>query len=136
MTWLPDIARQFAVFFGVGLINTAIGLSVILALSFSGVHYMMANAIGYGVGLCAGFVLHKKISFRDNLEWSLSLPQFRRFLAVFAVGYAVQFVCLFFFVHDIGWYEPLAQVIACGVYMVISYIGNRVWTFKSCEERD
>jgi dolichol-phosphate mannosyltransferase len=129
------IIKHFILFGGVGAINTIVSLVVILGLSKGfGVHYLLANIVGYAVGLALGFVLHKFITFRATANHSPAPRQFKLFLLVFAVAYAVQFIMLIILVDGLGWNDILAQIIACGVYTVIGFLGNRSFTFQKRQE--
>ena len=128
----PETVRRFITFAGVGAINTAVGLALILFLSeVLHVQYMVANAIGYLFGLGMGFFMHRGITFRDVSHMSKMGAQFRSFAMIFVIGYAVQFAALFVMEHMLGWANWFSQVVACGLYIVISFTGNRFMTFPA-----
>src|SRR5262249_51159074 len=88
---MPEIVRRFVVFTGVGALNTAIGLGLILFLSeVLRLHYMLANGIGYLLGFAIVFFMHRTITFRDVSHMNKMGAQFRSFFAIFMAGYAVQ----------------------------------------------
>lgn len=129
---IPDIVRRLITFLGVGAINTAIGLAIILGLSEGlHIHYLLANAIGYGLGLVLSFTMHRNITFRDVSHMSKIGTQFGRFTTIFAVSYGIQFGALFVMVHMLHWYNWISQIIACGLYVVISFTGSRFITFRA-----
>jgi len=126
------IIRQFIVFCGVGSINTIVGLGIILLLSEGmGVQYMLANFIGYAVGLCLGFWLHKTVTFKEASPNQSTRQQMVWFLIVFAVAYTIQLGFLRLAVGEWGWGNAVSQVLACGVYVAISYTGSRYRVFAS-----
>jgi putative flippase GtrA len=129
---LPEMVRRFITFAGVGVINTAVGLAIILTLSEPlHVNYLVANAIGYLFGLGMGFFMHRGITFRDVSHMNKMGAQFRSFAMIFVIGYAVQFAALFVMEHTLGWANWFSQVVACGLYIVISFTGNRFMTFPA-----
>jgi putative flippase GtrA len=129
---MPEMVRRFITFLGVGAINTVIGLSFILLLSeVFHVHYMAANALGYGFGILVSFFMHRSITFRDVSHMNKIGVQFGIFAVVFAVGYSVQFAALFVMVDKLGWYNWFSQIVACGLYVVVSFTGSRFITFRS-----
>lgn len=133
---MPDILRQFIVFCGVGSINTVIGLAVILILSeIFGVHYILANALGYGVGLIIGFILHRAITFKNQSNDQKPKTEFVKFITVFALAYGVQLAGLVFMVQILELYDWLGQILAIGIYTVINYLGNRIFTFRGKQEK-
>lgn len=134
---MMDILRQFIVFCGVGSINTIIGLAVILSLSEGfGVHYILANVIGYGTGLMIGFILHRSITFRSQSDSMRTRSEFLKFVSVFAFAYSIQLYGLVYMVQTIGIVEWLAQILAIGIYTIINYLGNRVVTFRGRDPED
>ena len=132
---IPDIIKQFIIFCGVGSINTIFGLAVILALSeLAGVHYVLANLLGYTAGLVLGFFLHKNITFKDQSDPTRSRAEFLKFITVFAIAYGIQLGGLIFMVRFIGIPEVVAQILAIGIYTAINYLGNRLITFRAKQE--
>lgn len=125
------MVRQFAVFLSVGLINTIAALAVILTLSeMLGVHYVVANAVGYAFGLALGFVLHRNVTFKNQSDTQKQRSELIKFLVVFAVAYMIQLAALIVLVRGLGLPDQYAQVIAIGIYAVVNFIGNRVFTFR------
>jgi putative flippase GtrA len=93
---------------------------------------VLANIIGYAVGLVAGFFLHRGITFAKTAQSGSGLSQqAKSFLIVFAVGYAAQLLLLLLLVDVLGWNDALSQILAVGFYTIISFIGNRQITFKA-----
>jgi putative flippase GtrA len=130
---IKTLMRQFITFCGVGAINTALSLVIILSLSeLAGVHHVVANIIGYAVGLIAGFFLHRGITFAKTAREGSGLPhQAKSFLIVFGVGYVAQLLLLLLLVDGMGWNDALSQILAVGLYTILSFIGNRQFTFKA-----
>ena len=127
-----DMTRQFIVFCGVGLINTAFGLALILLLSEAlGVHYIAANALGYAGGLVLAYYLHRNITFKRSAAASWSRAEFITFAAIFIIAYLMQLGALVLLVQGFGIAEWLAQVLAISIYVILNYLGNRMITFQS-----
>lgn len=128
---MPDIFRQFIIFCGVGSINTAAGLALILFLSeVLGVNYIIANALGYGFGLLIGFFLHRSITFKSQSDDLNKRVEFVKFVSVFALAYGVQLLGLIIMVQAFHWPSWIAQILAIGIYTILNYLGNRVITFR------
>ena len=131
---LADIMRQFTVFCSVGVINTLATLALIFLLSnVFGVVYTLANFLGYALGVLIGFALHRSITFKTEArEQGQSLrTQFVKFLVVFAVAYSIQFMGLVAMVQFLLVPEIAAQIVAVGIYVGISFLGNRIITFRT-----
>ena len=128
---MPGGIRQFFTFCVVGGVNTVFSLAVIIGLSvWGGLHYTLANVLGYAAGLAVGFILHKTITFRGDAAAQKIHKQFSKFLGVFFVSYAVQFLVLIALVQFGGIWDVLAQILAWSVFVIISFAGNRFVTFR------
>ena len=134
---LLALARQFIVFGGVGAVNTVLGLALILFFSeIAGFHYIQANVAGYGIGLCFAFLMHRNITFRREATGRASHMQVVPFLTVFGVAYAVQFLVLVLLVDGLDWDNVIGQIIACGVYAIVGFMGHKYLTFKAPEKNN
>ena len=125
--------KHFMLFLGVGAINTCVSLLIILILSeWFGVHYMIANFLGYIVGLGLGFALHSQVTFKESRKNSdkTLLAFLRSFAFIFSVAYLCQLFLLYILVDVIRVNAALAQIVAVGMYTMINFIGNKFWTFK------
>ena len=61
-----DKLKHFVLFCGVGSINTAAALALILLLSeVFEIYYIWANLSGYIFGVILGFFLHRAITFKN-----------------------------------------------------------------------
>lgn len=128
---MPGLIRQFVTFCGVGVINTVVGLAVILFLSeILSLHYGIANLTGYGVGLLIGFVLHRNVTFCETSGTRSTRSQLAFFLLIFVIAYLIQLAALIVMVKIFGWPNLFSQIAAVGIYTVISFAGNRLLTFK------
>lgn len=127
---LSGLAHQFVVFCGVGALNTALSLLIILVLTeLLGVHYILANIIGYAAGLASGFIMHKRITFRAQKTSKTLKKQFSSFLIVFGMGYIAQLLLLLLLVERIHLPNMPSQIIAWGLYVAVSFAGNKYFTF-------
>lgn len=59
----------FIRFCSVGVLNTLIGLAIIFGLMrFGGVQYVLANAIGYAIGMMLSFALNRSWTFAHKVR--------------------------------------------------------------------
>lgn len=118
---------QFLKFIGVGVMNTAISLSIIYAGMAFGLNYKMANIIGYIAGMINSFIWNKKWVFgsKNNVVKELFW-----FSVSFAICYAIQYTLLLLMVDQWQWNSYLAQLFAMGAYTVSNFILNRLITFR------
>lgn len=124
--------RQIIVFCCIGVFNTGLcfGLIVFFTLAMN-LHHTLANALGYALSLAIGFTLHSVITFSNIPDQHPLLLRFKRFMTVFITAYVVQFMGLLAMIDLWHWPEIFSQLIACGIYVVLSYLGSRYYTFQS-----
>ena len=54
----------------VGIVNTIIGLSLMLALlNWAGIGYWLSTCIGNAAGACVSYVLNRTYTFRSDVLW-------------------------------------------------------------------
>lgn len=131
---LSLLAKQIVVFCGVGALNTALSLFIILLLSEGlHLHYVIANIIGYGCGLISGFAMHKNLTFRDQLKGQTddTQTQMAVFLLVFGVAYGAQLGLLVMLVETMQLPNMLSQILAWGFYVALSFVGHKFMTFRN-----
>ena len=120
--------KQFFRFLTVGLFNTLLGYCIIFACMYlAKMTPETSNLTGYSVGLVASYILNRKYTFKSNQKRRNEIV---RFLAVFFVAYALNFVTLVIFIHRLAILEWISQVLAGFVYIFASYIMNKRYVFK------
>lgn len=88
---LSDYTRvlRFAM---VGVLNTALGYSIILAALALGCSDLAANGLGYAGGLVLGFVLNSRWTFSTNA--SMRKRSIARYAVAFAIAYAANLMAI------------------------------------------
>lgn len=126
MAIASELAR-IARFFAVGILNTAVGLSVIYACKYFGqINDASANAIGYTVALINSFVWNRRWTFAHA---GRVLPAAVRFSGVFFVAYAANLTTAMIAIGTFGVNSYLAHAIAAVPYTVLFYLGSRFLVF-------
>lgn len=111
----------------VGLSNTAVtAAALFILISLLKVDPLVANPIGYTLGLINSFVFNKFWTFKSS---SHPLREALLFLIVFAISFTPQFF-LYRYLLSIGYSELIATAVGMVVYTAINFIGNRLLTFK------
>lgn len=88
-----------------GGISTAINLAILFALiTYTDIHYLIANAIAYTIAVLINYVCNKKLVFRSTQDVKKELSGF---LAVRVVALAI----------DSGLYYLLVDVLKGNVYV-------------------
>jgi putative flippase GtrA len=119
---------QFAKFLAVGVVNTAVGLgSILLLINVARIQYLIANIIGYALGLTCSFFLNKFFTFRSALFRPAEIV---KFLVVFGISYSLQ-LSIVTLSHEVLKIETnLSTLIGMAVYTMINFVLNKFVTFK------
>jgi putative flippase GtrA len=114
-------------FLAVGLLNTGIGLGTIYASKyFLSLGDAPANFLGYGVGLVNSFFCNRRWTFSHAGKPFRAIA---RFLAAFAVAYAVNLATVLLLTRAGGMNAYLAHALAIAPYTVIFYLCCRYFVF-------
>ena len=119
---------QLIRFIEVGVINTLSGLSIIFAAKyFFHAGDVVANLIGYGVGLC--------ISFNLNSRWTFAyegrqLTAVVKFLLATAVAYGANLLTVIVAIEHLGLNSYLGQAMGMPAYTVTAYLASRYIVFR------
>src|SRR5262245_31004693 len=85
----------------VGLLNTLVGLLVIIACqAVLGLSPYVANACGYAVGILVGFVANRNWTFRHSGPVGISATLY---VAMFAACYGLNLAVLWLGLHVLEW---------------------------------
>lgn len=113
----------------VGIFNTCWGYFLIFGFMFVFAWSPeTSNAAGYAIALGTSYLLNRRFTFKSK---NLKRYEFGRFLLVFAMAYIANIFTLLITVRILEWNPYLAQIISGGVYVVSSYLLNRIFVFKS-----
>jgi dolichol-phosphate mannosyltransferase len=94
-----------------------------------GLHYMAAACVAFGVAVANNFLLNRHWTFRKRRESRHPAAQGVRFLLVSACALVPNLLILHVLVSA-GQGKIIGQVAAVIVVTPISFIGNKLWTFR------
>jgi putative flippase GtrA len=115
---------RYAMFGGVG---TAAHFAVlVLLVQGASAGPVLASTAGAVVGLAVNYALNHRFTFASERRHAQAFP---RFAAVAVAGMAVNAALIAALVHGAGTHYVLAQVCATLAVLVLTYLGNRAWTF-------
>jgi putative flippase GtrA len=121
--------KQFFRYLTVGVFNTMLGYCVIFACMYlAKMSPEISNVAGYAVGLVASYVLNRKFTFNSRQN---RYSEIVRFLAVFVVAYALNFMVLIILIHWISLHEGASQLLAGLGYVIASFIMNKFYVFRT-----
>ncbi|MGD6991064.1 GtrA family protein [Sutcliffiella horikoshii] len=110
----------------VGVFNTLITFVSFTILYFLGFNYLVANVIGYCLGVMNSYYWNKKWVFQDNRK---TVSIFYKFIAVNLLTLGIQTLFLFLLVNTMGLQPVLANLGSIGASLFINYFLNAKWTF-------
>jgi putative flippase GtrA len=110
----------------VGLVNTSVGLTVIfLCKGLFGFGDIVANAVGYGIGIVVSFAMNKRWTFAFD---GAAMPALARFLGVVVLAYLANLSVVLLLIA-LGADAFLAQTLGILPYTLVGYAGSRFFVF-------
>ena len=121
-------AGQLAKFTLCGMLNCSITYLVFLALyRLVGLYYIPASGLGYCAGIVNSFLVNRTFTFQAR---GAVQPMIGRFALVTCVGFSVNLLSVHCFVTSLRLPPEVAQVFALMCAGCVSFVGNKVWTFR------
>ncbi|WP_446898950.1 GtrA family protein [Clostridium sp. LBM24168] len=118
---------QFIKYVISGIINTIVTLLVYNILINFGTYYIVANIVGYFLGVINGFVLNRRWVFKSNGKIG---TLFIKFISVNILSLIFSSILLFILVSNLYLNKTVAQLISTIITGLLNYILNRFWTFS------
>jgi putative flippase GtrA len=94
-----------------------------------GLHYLASACIAFAVAVANNFLLNRQWTFRQERDSRHAAEQGFRFLLVSACALIPNLLILHLFVSA-GQGKILGQVLAVIIVTPISFLGNKLWTFR------
>ena len=120
--WL-ELAR-FCVVGGSGYIIN-VGL---FTIAYKHMAYPVAFVLAFVVAATNNFIWNRLWTFK--IEHGEPHVQYARFLAVSVLALAIDLIALALLVEVFGMHKPVAAAIAIVVATPISFLGNKLWSFR------
>jgi putative flippase GtrA len=121
------MVKQLIKFAFVGVLNTLITVISYSILIYFGIHYFIANTIGYGFGTLNSYFFNKRWVFQSS---DTSKEVFTKFVVVNIITLCISNLFLFIFVDKYGFEKYIVQIFVIPITMLFNFILNKVWTFK------
>ncbi|MFB6468385.1 GtrA family protein [Cytobacillus sp. Hz8] len=128
--------KTFIRFLIVGVINTMIGLSVMLiTVHWFDFSYWLATFTGNSIGACVSFFLNRSFTFQSTVGWGQSVWKFLLvILSCYFLSYSFSDICskvvgdLFSLQTENE--KDLAILLGTGFYMISNYLGQKNFVFR------
>jgi len=122
--------KQFVKFALVGIVNTLTNLTILYILTdFFGIYYMVSAVFGFLVAVTNSFIMNSFWTFKETSGVNRR-KECSRFFVVSISALIVNLSFLYIFTEFFGIYYLLSQILAVGVATIVSFSGNKFWTFK------
>lgn len=123
------VLMQFVKFGIVGISNTLLALTIYTVLvEVVDVWYLAASAIGFVAGAVNGFLLNRRWTFAGHKGDALTPV---RWGVVQSCGLLLNLGLVALCVESLGLGKLLGQVVAISIVVVVTFVANRAWTFRS-----
>lgn len=124
---------QFVKFCIIGLSNTLIGYVVYSISVFLGIHYLMANFVGFIVSVVNAFYWSDRFVFKksNNEQRSVVLAFIKTILAYASTGIVLNSLLLLLFIGKLGISEYMAPILILLITVPTNFVLNKYWSFKS-----
>jgi putative flippase GtrA len=125
------LPRQIGRYVAVGLVVVAIDYSVFAALFWAmpGQH-LAANLAGKIIGACAGFILHKYISFAGQQRDGTGRQAFS-YAALLAFNLIVSSGLLWLLVDALALNAYASRLCVDAVIIGTSFLGSKLWVYRA-----
>ena len=111
----------------VGIGNTVVGLAAYALLLALDVDYLVAGACAWVLGTLHGYAWNRAWTFERAPARAATM---RRYLAVGAMGLALNSVLLTLLIESMGADTLIAELAVLPVVVLITFLANRFWTFN------
>ena len=119
--------RRMVKYAMVGVLNVAIDFTLYALLVTIGVWYPLAKTMSLVVATANGYTINRMWTFRAGPYRHITLA---KYASVQAVALAANVTVLALLVEIAGLDEIVAQAIALPFIAVLSFLGQRLWTFR------
>lgn len=135
---MTKISGQVLRFGIVGVLNTMVGLGMIWLSMWLGAGPILANAIGYGLGLIVSFNLNSMWTFRDQTRDTTPgdiRTNVRRFAGAFLLSWSLNAGVVWIGLQVTNISPYLLQIAGMMAYTVSFFLLCRMWVFQKDSEQ-
>ena len=124
---------QFIKFGIVGASNTLIAYVIYSICVFIGIHYLLANALGFFISVLNAYYWSDRFVFKKgegesrNAIWTLV----KTYVAYGSTGLLLASILLYLYVDKLHISEYIAQLLVLVITIPLNFIINKFWSFKT-----
>lgn len=123
---------QFVKFALVGVTNTLVSYAFYLVFWKLGVYYLLANVLGYFMGIVNSFFWNNKYVFTQKAAGGRNLWQtfIKTCCSYLGVGFVLENILLVIFVQILHVHEAVGPFIVAVLIVPVNFIVNKLWAFR------
>ena len=124
---------QFIAFGLVGISNTLIAYVTYSLCVYIGIHYLIANAIGFFISVLNAYYWSDRFVFKKgegesrSAIWTLA----KTYVAYGSTGLLLASIFLYLYVDKLYVSEYIAQLLVLVITIPLNFIINKFWSFKT-----
>ena len=119
--------KQVYRFISVGILNFIVGYSLYYLLLFINIYYVLALFISHMIAVINSYIWNKKWTFKSKDN---SRKEVLKFVSVYIGTFLINLLMLALFVEKLMLDPKTGQVFALGIVAIISFFGNKYWSFR------
>jgi putative flippase GtrA len=120
-------ARQFVKYVLVGLLTTALNFTIYALLLYLGAHYLSAATVAFMIATLNSYTWNRVWTYRAGPHRHIRLA---KFTVIQVIGLAINLTVLFSLVEYGDVHKLLAQLLANACVVLVTFTGNKFWTFR------
>lgn len=117
----------FSRFIFVGIINTVVGYTLFAILTHLEIFYLVSLTVSHILATVNSYFWNRKFTFKSNNKIN---GEIQRFVLVYTSTYICNFILLFIAVDFLKVKPVIAQVPIIFIVAIVSFLGQRLFTFK------
>ena len=124
---------QFVKFGLVGISNTLIAYATYFLCVYLGIHYLIANALGFFISVLNAYYWSDRFVFKKgegearSAIWTLA----KTYVAYGSTGLLLASILLYLYVDKLHISEYIAQLLVLVITIPLNFIINKFWSFKT-----
>ena len=129
---------QFVKFGIVGASNTLIAYVIYSICVYIGIHYLIANFIGFFISVLNAyywsdrFVFKKREGESRSTIWTLA----KTYVAYGSTGLLLASILLYLYVDKLQISEYIAQLLVLVITIPLNFVINKFWSFKTKKDNE
>lgn len=128
--FLMRSSKEFTKFAVVGVVNTAIHMTVLFILvSYFNIWYIFSSFLAFLVAVTNSFVMNTVWTFKENIKYKTS-SRYGKFFVVSGIAALLNLSFLYIFTEFFGIWYLFSQFLAIVITLMINFLGNKIWTYK------